>query len=123
MTAQDAKEWAINLSKDWVHWMQSSDSIDIVTHLSTTSGGVNTIVDRVLQHTALMYAAGVGDVKLVEKLCEHPDTLCQCEDIFGETALDISLKHSYFIIAGLLLKKMIADTLPASKTNRSYFFK
>ena len=106
---KDAKKWAENLSKDWIQWLQTSDSIDIVVHLNKTTGGVNTIVDRILRRTALHYASETGDVLLSKELCKHPMTLCQLEDSRGETSLDIALRHRHMVVANIILNKMIQN--------------
>ena len=107
--SEAAREWANNLSKDWIHWLATAEPIEIVQHLQSSTGGVNTVVDRVLRRTALHYAAETGDKKLVQHLCSDARTRCQVEDIRGDTALDLALVNRHMIIAHLLLEKMIQD--------------
>ena len=78
-------------------------------HLNKTTGGVNTIVDRILRRTALHYASETGDVLLSKELCKHPMTLCQLEDSRGETSLDIALRHRHMVVANIILNKMIQN--------------
>ena len=56
-----------NLSKDWIHWLATAEPSDIVKHLQQSSGGVNTIVDRIKHRTALHYAY-VQKIEKIEKL-------------------------------------------------------
>jgi hypothetical protein len=104
-------QWVKNISKDWIEWLKTSNSIDIVLHLKNIPGGVNTIIDRVLRRTALHYACETGDVLLTKELCMHKRTLCQIEDTRGDTPLDIALKNRHMVVANIILNKMINNNI------------